>query len=1039
MTKDSRAKGDLIAVRRCVTAILCPFHRRFQKPADDVLGELAASNPEDSRVPLRTSDAERQFSNTVEGDSCSSSSLPALTEDWAPQPTTSCYSGHPLLETRGSVLGLCRTRKLCDLCKTALRPCAMRWRCEFKCGSGVCNVCYKQLLTSRSTAELSLSSFGGLDCMDDFMSIRDNVQTQMTEHDVTVMSSVDDQCQINVYIQVGEAAPPTVASLRTQIAMGTSAFLQKITNLSCYLENHLSAHSSDETSGLQSLGHDAAHTPRGEDDMYSLQVGGASCSADRSKDAPQRSMLQLARNSRLLRALHWRSNGDLRDCQPFGPDSSLAGFLSDFNSEPLSITGENLELRFVRKGETRGPNEDVTEGIACKGNCSEQDASSRLALISKDAALDAEGTAVDLLAHLLEEARTENDSLREKMQLLEHEMSSLASSGNPQDSLVDPAQTSASCATDANSTVNSEEACAASFSSSSEAGQGALRTGAATSSLPAQEAPASVDSSSSTAVEKSGSALDAGNKQNSEGAPSHSASSCLTEQHKSLGASPDTNSPVLAEGASVSTAPSSSAEANEQSDSASVVSSSIDTEGPAATPSPAEGNSKVSAPAVKGKGKGKGKGPKGPKEPVPAQSSSSDAESSGESVQEAVPASQAKGKGKGPKGPGPGSGPANHGKGKGKGKQAKGPTKASIEHAQDMKSLPWTRFVMGSHLPEDEETIWSRVKEADEKDGFLGVIPVEELEKRFSKTTGTQKVEKADPEKSEAKKSKAARIDGITSEQRFQIEVSLRTLPARLNNSSKAVKAILDLDAAAMPTECIHGLHRFLCPSEQQEEELRAKQEACQHEYDLKLAEWKQAGEPQDQVPELPQWDPVEQYMLGLMQIPGCELRLATWGFLCQLPDRIAVLKANSDKVEAMIRCFSQAQELPTLLGLILAFGNYLNGGKNQKRLGQADGFHLEALGRPGGLDVVNDPQGQNVRQLIFKVYFEKFPERASRLLEELAPLFNLVKRRVGKSDGVPAITKDVYVQLEDLDKQVSQLSTFRCHAQKNGGWSAAP
>jgi hypothetical protein len=160
-----------------------------------------------------------------------------------------------------------------------------------------------------------------------------------------------------------------------------------------------------------------------------------------------------------------------------------------------------------------------------------------------------------------------------------------------------------------------------------------------------------------------------------------------------------------------------------------------------------------------------------------------------------------------------------------------------------------------------------------------------------------------------------------------------------------------------------------------------------------------------------------------LAQLPACEARLSTWGFLRGLPDRIGTLMQQVDKFDGMVRCFRNSEELPSLLACVLAFGNYLNGGKNEKRLGRADGFHIEALGRPGGLDVVNDPQGGNIRQLIFRCFFGSFPEEGARLLEELAPLFLLVHRRLAKSsDGALTLQKKVYVQIEDLYRQVGQL-----------------
>lgn len=84
---------------------------------------------------------------------------------------------------------------------------------------------------------------------------------------------------------------------------------------------------------------------------------------------------------------------------------------------------------------------------------------------------------------------------------------------------------------------------------------------------------------------------------------------------------------------------------------------------------------------------------------------------------------------------------------------------------------------------------------------------------------------------------------------------------------------------------------------------------------------------------------------------------------------------------------------------------------------------HIEALGRPGGLDVVNDSKGKNIRQMIFSSFFSEFPERAAKFCEEMAPLFALVKRRTGKCEGAPTLQKDSRILIEDLDKQVASIS----------------
>eukprot|EP00931_Biecheleriopsis_adriatica_P056178 TRINITY_DN33289_c0_g2_i1.p1 TRINITY_DN33289_c0_g2~~TRINITY_DN33289_c0_g2_i1.p1 ORF type:complete len:1469 (+),score=303.51 TRINITY_DN33289_c0_g2_i1:14-4420(+) len=444
-----------------------------------------------------------------------------------------------------------------------------------------------------------------------------------------------------------------------------------------------------------------------------------------------------------------------------------------------------------------------------------------------------------------------------------------------------------------------------------------------------------------------------------------------------------------------------------------------------------------SSPSAKGKGKGKAKGKAGP--PLPSSNEQGGTEN------DPSPSATGKGKGKakgkaGPPPPSSNDGGTEKGKGKGKSKAkpaATLPTKPAMLPGQDMKTLPWTRFIVGAQI-EEGTTIWDKVSIAYNAD----VLPMRDIEKRFGKQSNAGKVEKAGKQE---KKAKLAKLESIPKEQRFQLEVSLKTLPLSLNTGRKAATAILDLNRALLSAEMLTTLHRYLCPTPEQQQELTMKRQLGEQEYEKKLEEWTEALNVSAPAPTQPgplplpmppaaasegkpepfRWDPLEQYMEELSQVPACSMRLSCWAFLRTLPDRLQQLQSNLDRFEQMVRCFHDSQELPCLLGLVLAFGNYLNGGKNEKRLGQADGFHIELLGRPGGLDVVNDPTGKNVRSLIFQVLFDKFPAKAELLLEELSPLFALVQRRLGKdSDGVPQLNKSVRVQIEELDKQMSQLKS---------------
>eukprot|EP00971_Amphidinium_carterae_P049270 971054-Amphidinium_carterae.1 len=92
---------------------------------------------------------------------------------------------------------------------------------------------------------------------------------------------------------------------------------------------------------------------------------------------------------------------------------------------------------------------------------------------------------------------------------------------------------------------------------------------------------------------------------------------------------------------------------------------------------------------------------------------------------------------------------------------------------------------------------------------------------------------------------------------------------------------------------------------------------------------------------------------------------------------------------------------LPSLLGIVLAVGNYLNGGTSR---GQADGFDLETLTK---LDAIKDPLGKDIRHYIFDVYFNNFAEKAGQLIDELTACLANVSRRLNKdSDGTEKLNK---------------------------------
>lgn len=77
-------------------------------------------------------------------------------------------------------------------------------------------------------------------------------------------------------------------------------------------------------------------------------------------------------------------------------------------------------------------------------------------------------------------------------------------------------------------------------------------------------------------------------------------------------------------------------------------------------------------------------------------------------------------------------------------------------------------------------------------------------------------------------------------------------------------------------------------------------------------------------------------------------------------------------------------KEVPNILGLVLAFGNYMNGGNIAR--GQADGFELDIL--PKLKDVKCKDNSTNLLHYLVTVYIGKFDKVHSLLWHQYVSVF---------------------------------------------------
>ena len=141
-------------------------------------------------------------------------------------------------------------------------------------------------------------------------------------------------------------------------------------------------------------------------------------------------------------------------------------------------------------------------------------------------------------------------------------------------------------------------------------------------------------------------------------------------------------------------------------------------------------------------------------------------------------------------------------------------------------------------------------------------------------------------------------------------------LISRLPEPKVIKSAIRDLDELVLEREQVDQI-RMVLPSADEEEELNARDGA-------------------DVV-----WDRPEAFLRMLLSVPRVGLRLRCWSIASAFEERAAELEAP---IEALKHAFEElmgSEPLRVLLGLLLSYGNYMNGGTNR---GQADGFPITDL-----------------------------------------------------------------------------------------------
>lgn len=325
---------------------------------------------------------------------------------------------------------------------------------------------------------------------------------------------------------------------------------------------------------------------------------------------------------------------------------------------------------------------------------------------------------------------------------------------------------------------------------------------------------------------------------------------------------------------------------------------------------------------------------------------------------------------------------AREGKGKGKGipPAPVEPTRKPVFPKVPLKSLQWTRYLFGHHLREGQ-TIWDLVPD------YAGVVPADEMERKFARSKSSARAP-LNPIIEEP------RVDRRDSELRL-IEEAKERMPYEIASmqmppAEELVHAIEELDEDMLPLEMCREVAKWLCPDGKRLEALKRKR---------------------TDNPNVP-WAMPEHYMWTLGHLPACAQRLECWQFLRAFDEEHMVYTESVAQFECVVDGFMRSQSIAPMLGYVLAFGNFLNGGT---RLGQADGFNMDAL---NSLEAVKDQESKDVRHVIFDTFFQKHEDKAQQFIDDLAPCL----QNVGRSYVGSEVLKSVKSSIEGLTALVEKI-----------------
>uniref|UniRef100_H3DJ92 Formin 1 n=1 Tax=Tetraodon nigroviridis TaxID=99883 RepID=H3DJ92_TETNG len=267
------------------------------------------------------------------------------------------------------------------------------------------------------------------------------------------------------------------------------------------------------------------------------------------------------------------------------------------------------------------------------------------------------------------------------------------------------------------------------------------------------------------------------------------------------------------------------------------------------------------------------------------------------------------------------------------------PRKPTIEPNCPMKPLYWTRIQIQDN---NNNTLWGSLKEPD-------ITNANEFEDLFSKATLQPK--KKPLSDTYEKKAKAKKIVKLLDGKRSQ---AVGILISSLHLEMKDIQhAVLTMDNSVVDLETIEALY---------------ENRATGDELDMIVKHYEKCKADEGKLLDKP-----EQFLYELSQIPEFAGRAHCIIFRSVFLDTISSLCRKVVTISNVCKDLLECRHLREIIGLVLAFGNYMNGGNRTR--GQADGFGLEIL--PKLKDVKSRDNKTNLLDYVVLYYLRNFDKHA--------------------------------------------------------------